>query len=115
MAAGGLAVRLRGYRPGARIGGGAGARDRAGLRLAPQPLVREAGGRRQRRGPGPLGPGADLRRRRQLGQGWQRAGGRAAYRYPFVAAGAARRARFRDVAGAAAAAFPAGDRDAAAT
>jgi len=75
----GLSVRLDGT-PGGGIGG-TGARKGASLGLAPQPLVRGggAGGRRQRRGPGPLGPGVDLRRRRQLGQGrQQRTGGRAA-------------------------------------
>lgn len=74
-----LSVRLDGT-PGGGIGG-AGAREGAGLGFAPQPLVRGSGtsGRRQRRGPGPLGPGADLRRRRQLGLGrQQRTGGRAA-------------------------------------
>lgn len=104
-----LSVRLDGT-PGGGVGG-AGARKGASFGLASQPFVRGggAGGRRQRRGPGPLGPGADLRRRRQLEQGrQQRTGGRAAYRgYPLVAAGAARRAWLRDIAGSAAAAFSA--------
>lgn len=67
LTAGGLSVRLDG--PPGRGVGGAGARKGAGFRLAPQPFVRRGGtGRRcQRRGPGPLGPGAGLRRRRQLG------------------------------------------------
>jgi len=91
VTAGDLSVHLDG--PPGRGVGGAGARKGAGFRLAPQPFVRRSGaGRRcQRRGPGPLGPGAGLRRRRQLGQGWQRATGYPAYRgYPFIAAGAAR-------------------------
>lgn len=60
LAPGGLSVSL-GSPPGRGVGGGAGAGERASLRLAPQPLVGGTGGRRQRRGPRPLGPGADLR------------------------------------------------------
>lgn len=50
---------------------GPGPRQGACLGLSLQPLVGGAGGGREGRGPGPLGPGADLRGGRQLGQGRQ--------------------------------------------
>lgn len=46
---------------------GPGPREGASLGLALEPLVGRARGGGQRRGPGPLGPGNDLRGRRQLG------------------------------------------------
>lgn len=92
--------------PGIR---GPGPRQGASLGLALQPLVGGARGGREGRGPGPLGPGAQLRGGRQLGQGRQRTSGRAPHgRHPLVAARAARGTGLRDVAGTAAAAFPAG-------
>jgi len=61
LAARSLSVCLDGS-PGGGIGG-AGARKGASLGFAPQPFERGcgAGGRRQWRGPGPLGPGTELR------------------------------------------------------
>lgn len=62
-------VRLAGRFDGASEGRvrGTGPREGASFGLAFQPLVGRARGGRQWRGPGPLGPGTDLRGRRQLG------------------------------------------------
>lgn len=62
-------VRLAGRFDGASEGRvrGPGPREGASFGLAFQPLVGRARGGCQWRGPGPLGPGTDLRGRRQLG------------------------------------------------